>query len=116
MSKINANEKFWKGVIAYLRDNKQIDIALEEDESDDVDVIKDIVSGSLEYIGVVLGENKSKEEETTLEIPEILEATVSYREGASGNWGIGITAGSEIKKKIKGDDELDDDFDDEDEE
>lgn len=112
MKNIQTNEAFYRGFIKYLRENKKIEIGLEEDDLDDQEAIQIIGTGLLEYMAVTLAENVSENEDVSIELPEYLTLTASYRDGeGGGNFGIGAVVGSEIKKRIKNDaalEELDD--------
>lgn len=60
---------------------------------------------TLEYMAEVCGDNKS-EEGFELTLPGFLTFTVSQRDG---NFGMGLVAEEELKKRIKDDDMLSDD-------
>lgn len=116
MAKKKIDEKFMEGFIQHLRDVQHIGFDLDEFDADDVTTVGEIVDGVFQYIGSVLGDNKSETEPFELELPGYGTFKVSYREGAEGNWGIGFTAGSELKKRIKGDGEIEEITTDEDDE
>lgn len=62
------------------------------DSDTDIDGLTKIANGTFQYIGKVLGEAKSQDEETVLQIPGEVEFTVTYREGTGGNGNFGIGA------------------------
>ena len=106
-----ADDKYIRKVVQYLSENKDIELKLDEDDWGDIEAVKGIVEGTLECVAKILGEEKSENEEVTAELPGYLEFKVSHREGADnsdGNWGLGVTAGSELKKRIKDDESLED--------
>ena len=99
-----------KEVIRYLADEKKVELALDEDDYDDQAAIKDIVLGTIECIANKLGEEKSKTEEVTVNMDDYMSLTVNYREGnGDGNYNLSITAGPELKKRIKDDADAEDD-------
>lgn len=115
MAKIKMDDKFFGEVIENLKEEQHIDLELDADDGDDVAVITDIAVGLLQTMAKTLAKNKSESEEVTLELPGYIEAKVSFREGAEGNWGVGLTACEEFKKIVKGDGEAEDIMEDEDE-
>jgi hypothetical protein len=113
MAKIKMDDKFFGEVIENLKEEQHIDLELDADDGDDVAVITDIAIGLFQTMAKTMAKNKSESEDTTLELPGYIEGKVSFREGAEGNWGVGLTAGEEFKKIVKGDGEAEDIMDDE---
>ena len=72
-----------------------------ESESD-INGLQQIVNGTFQYIGRVLGEAKSQDEEAVLEVPGEVEFTVTYREGTggNGNFGIGAKALNDMAQRV----------------
>ena len=104
-------------LIVFLREKKKIQFDLDEDDLSDVAAAREIGEGFLEFLGAKLAEIKSKEGESTIEVPGLITLKTSFREGGKdGNWGVGAEVGEEIKKSIKLlDSDDDDDSEDEDE-
>ena len=101
-------ETIGKDVTKYIRKTKKLAFSLDEDDADDVEVLTTLVKGAVEGIGVSLGKAKDKDTVTNIAIDDLITISVSWREGedeASGNWGIGITAGEGLKKLIKNDED-----------
>lgn len=97
-----ADQEVIAKVINYLAEEKKVELALDADDYDDVAAVTDIVAGTLEAIGVILGEEKSETEDVTINIADALSATVSYREGAGeGNYTLSVVPGAEMKKGVK---------------
>lgn len=91
MSKvIKLDKEVVKDFIAHMIEGDE-HLYFDADSSEDVDGIEKIVNGTFQYIGKVLGEAKSEDEETVLEVPGEVEFKVTHREGNGGssNWGIG---------------------------
>lgn len=82
-------------------------ILFDSEDVTQVTSVQQLVEGTFQYIGRVLGEAKSEEEEIKLEVPGMTEFTVSYREGTggNGNWGIGAKALDGLKKEAGIEDE-----------
>lgn len=119
MSKLVMEEKLVGEFVDFLKDEKKISLDLDSSDYDDVEAVSELCSGFLEFIAAKLGEIKSKEEPSSIEVPGLLTAEVSYREGSGkeGNWGTLLTAGEEFKKYIKlKDSDSSEDDDEEDEE
>ena len=113
---VEVGNEFYEGFIRFLNEHKDLDFRLADDEDETVEAFKSIVCGSFEYIAATLGDLKDKTQPVELVIPQLATFRISYREGANGNWGVGVTFGPEFKAKAKVQDEDVDSEDEDDEE
>ena len=90
-------------VIAYLAEEKKVELALDEDDYDDQMAVLDIVTGSLEAMAKIAGENKEEGEDVTVKLGDVLELVASFWEGAGedGNFTLSAIPGAEMKKNVK---------------
>lgn len=106
MKKMMMNKEFFEGLQEYMLKKAGLDA-----EPEDIMIS---VKAFLEFVAITLGEEKSESEEVALELPGFIEFTASYRENnGEGNFGVGVVAGEEFKKRIKDDELLEDLNDDE---
>lgn len=109
MKKIVFDEKLGKELVTYIRDQKQIGYAVDEDDGNDVELITTTGYSLLEFGAQELNKEKSKEEPTELTIGGLCSLILEYREGADesdGAWTLTMIPGEDLKKAIKDDDSL----------
>lgn len=97
-NKIEMNKEHFEELAEYLVENQNV-----EYDPNDVECLEQIIKGSYQYIGEVLGENKNEDEPVTLAMGDDISFTVSYRAGvdeSAGNFGIGVMAGDNMKETV----------------
>lgn len=110
MNNMVFDENLTKEMIRYLAEEKKVELSLDEDDYDDQAAVKDIVLGALECVANKLAEEKSKTEEVSINLDDYMTLTVNFREGnGDGNYNLSITAGPELKKRIKDDADAEED-------
>ena len=111
------NEEFIEeaGVIEYTQEEKNIELALDEDNYDDRQATVDLVLSGLEAAIKYLKENKSKDEPIQLDFSNLFSIKIEYRENdnGDGNFVTSLLAGDALKSQSKK--EYDDDEDEDDE-
>lgn len=100
---LRMDDQIVKEMIGYISESKDLELSIDEDDTDDVQAVKDIVTGAFEFACHKLAENRSKEEETTLDMGEFVTLVLSYREGADNCYQLSAVPGAEAKKIIKDD-------------
>ena len=104
MKNIIMNEEFFKGASNYIYDKSML-----KGDAEDIQVV---FQNTLEYMAKRAGEEKEDGEEVVITFPGYMSMKCTERDG---NFGIGLTAEEELKKRVK-DDENKDILDDEDDE
>ena len=113
----NFNEEFIAeaGVIEYTQEEKNIELALDEDNYDDRQATVDIVLAALEAAVKYAKENKSKEEPLAIKFGDMFTIKIEYREGNDGDGNFITSIEPDNALKASGKKEYSDDDDEEDE-
>lgn len=103
MSRINMlEENVIKELVEFIggRDENAVVIPVQGD--DDIEMVKDLVTGIFEFAAKDLAENKSKEEKYENGFADYMGFEVTFHEGdEDNNYGVGTTIGNDFKSIVE---------------